>query len=348
MEPSLIKKILTVVAWLGILWLLVQFILPVLLPFFLGALLAVAAEPAVALGVKRLHLRRGLASGIGVSLTLVFAGAIVWLLGAVAVQEIGILAKAVPHFMADATAMQDWLLSVADNAPDGIRTLAQRTVLDFFDNGNSLLQQLSSHLPGMVGSFVSGVGSSVLWIGTGILAAFLISARLPKLQQILQNNIPVRWKESYLPALRKIRHTLGAWLKAQGKLSLVTWGIVSIGLLVLRVPYAPLWAGLIAVVDAIPILGTGTVLVPWSVVCFLQGDGLRGIGLLCVYGAAAITRTVLEPRLVGRHLGLDPLITLLALYVGYRIWGIAGMLITPILASAGKSLLIANKGDTSV
>ena len=73
---------------------------------------------------------------------------------------------------------------------------------------------------------------------------------------------------------------------------------------------------------------------PWAVMCLLQGESLRAIGLLCTYGAALMVRTVLEPRLVGKQLGLDPLATLAALYVGYRFWGFPGLLLTPIITSA--------------
>ena len=90
----------------------------------------------------------------------------------------------------------------------------------------------------------------------------------------------------------------------------------------------------LALVDAIPILGTGTVLLPWALVSLLQHQHLRSVGLLLTYAAAFLTRTILEPRLVGRHLGLDPLVTLIFLYLGYRFWGILGMLLAPMLAAA--------------
>ena len=79
------------------------------------------------------------------------------------------------------------------------------------------------------------------------------------------------------------------------------------------------------------ILGTGTVLVPWSVVSFLQGDTPRALGILGIYITAALTRSMLEPKLLGQHLGLDPLVTLIALYIGYRLWGVGGMLLAPVL-----------------
>ena len=107
-----------------------------------------------------------------------------------------------------------------------------------------------------------------------------------------------------------------------------------------------MWAVVIALVDAFPILGTGTVLVPWSLISFLQGDSMMAFGLLALYSAATITRTILEPRLVGKQLGLDPLITLIALYAGFKLFGLPGMIFAPILAVTTTQLLEANTGKT--
>lgn len=343
MQLSGLKRPLFIGLTLVLLWAGCKYILPVVLPFLLGGLVALAAEPAVCFGQKRLKMSRGLSAGIGVSVTLVLLAGIIFLLGAVTVKELGNLAGAVPDLSTGAAVLEDWLISVADRAPDGIRPLAQRTVLDFFDSGSAMMQQLTSRIPAALPGILSGLGNSVLGVGTGILAAFLISARLPELRRKLQERLPKSWHEKYLPALKRVKTGIWGWLKAQGKLSLVTWGIVSAGFVVLQIPYGILWAALVAVVDAVPILGTGTVLVPYALVSYLQGNGLQAVGLLCTYAAAVITRTVLEPRLVGRQLGLDPLLTLLSLYVGYRFWGIPGLLFTPILASMVKSLLTAKE-----
>lgn len=334
-----VKKLLLAVLFLAAGWVAIRWLLPVLLPFLLGGLLALAAEPAVSFGVRRLHLRRGLAAGIGVSLTLVFLSGLILMVAAGIVRQLGRLSAVVPDLESGAAVLKDWLVSAADSAPERVRVLAQRTVLEFFDDGTAVMRGISDRIPGMLSGLVTGAASSVLSIGTGLLAAFLISIRLPRLRRQLAQWLPESWYTQYLPALRKLRSSLLGWLKAQGKLALVTWGVVFVGFVVLRIPYAAVWSALVALVDAVPILGTGTVLVPWSVVRFLQGDNLQGVGLLCIYGAAAVTRTVLEPKLIGRQLGLDPLATLVALYVGFRFWGIPGLLVTPILASAGKTLL---------
>ena len=119
----------------------------------------------------------------------------------------------------------------------------------------------------------------------------------------------------------------------------VTWAVLTAGFLLLRIRHAPLWAFGAALVDAVPILGTGAVLVPWSLIAFLQADTGRAFGLLALYAAATVIRTTLEPKLIGRQLGLDPLLTLAALYGGYRLWGIVGMLLAPILAVAAAKLV---------
>lgn len=338
MSMSAMKKPLLALLIIGLVWLGVRFVLPLLLPFLLGGLLALAAEPAVSFGVRRLRLGRGVAAGIGVSLTLLLLTGLLSVVAAVAVKELGHLAGGLPDVQAGVQTLQDWLLSLADSAPEGIRSVAQRSVLAVFDDSNAIMRQVGNRLPGMLTTVVSGVGSSVLSVGTGILAAFLISARMPALKKKLSEKLPESWQTRYVPMLKKLKGGLLGWLKAQGKLLLVVWAVVSVGFLVLGISYGPLWALVVAAVDAVPVLGTGIVLVPWGLVRLLQGDRLQALGLFLTYGAAFVTRTVLEPRIVGHQLGLDPLLTLLAVYVGFRLWGLPGLLLTPILASAAKSL----------
>ena len=335
------KGIALLAAFLGA-WLGVKYLLPVMLPFLLGALLALAAEPVVRLGVRWLKLPRGVATGVGVSLTLIFLAGLLSLLGALAVKELGVLAKSLPEaertLQQGMVTVQDKLISLAQRLPDGARTVMTENVLNLFGNGSALLQRAADRVPGAVGSLLGWLPDGALGLGTGVLAGFMISVRLPKLRQGIAGRLPARWKETYLPALRRMKDSVWQWLKAQGKLMAVTYGIVALGLTVIGVRYGFFWAALVALVDAVPVLGTGTVLIPWAVVRLLQGKMLQGIGLLATYAAAMLTRTVLEPRLVGRHLGLDPLLTLVFLYVGYRFWGIFGMILAPLLAAAVKGM----------
>ena len=164
----------------------------------------------------------------------------------------------------------------------------------------------------------------------------MVSARLPQLRQRLA---PMGEKlQRYLPMVQKLKQSLWGWLKAQLTLSGLCFFLVCTGLLILGVDYAPAWALAIALVDAIPVLGTGTILIPWALAGLLQGNHVLSLGLLGIYLCAMLSRTVLEPRLVGKQLGIDPLMTLMALYIGYRIWGFGGMLLSPMLCAAATEL----------
>lgn len=322
--------------FLGV-WLFLRYLFPLALPFVAGLLLALAAEPAVRL-LTRAKLPRWAATGIGVSLTLILLITLVSILGAALVRQVGVLARKLPDLQATARQTADklqYLLhDAATHAPENLRPLAERSVTRLFSDNSVIFQQLTVRLPGAVSSFLSRVPAGALGIGTGLLSGFMFSVRLPKLKHWLAEKMPQGIRTKVLPGLKRSKTALLGWLKAQLKLCSITFGILCLGFLLLRIPLAPLWAALVAVVDAVPVLGTGAVLVPWALVSMLQHKALQSVGLLCLWGAALVTRTALEPRLVGRQLGLDPLVTLVFLYLGYRFWGILGMLIAPMIAAA--------------
>lgn len=336
-----VKKFLPILVGAVCVWLGLKYLLPVALPFVLGAGLALVAEPLV----RRLSgkMSRGLSAGFGVTVTLAVVAVCVYFIGAITLSQLKKLAAYMPDLQNTATQAtqlaEDFFIRLSDRAPEGVRPMLQHTVLTFFDSGTMLVQQLTQHIPGLVGTTLTRMGDGAIGVGTGVLSAFLISARLPKLKEKLKSKLP----QATSPALARLKTGLGGWFKAQLKLTALTGGILLVGFLLLKVPHAPMWAALIALVDAVPILGTGTVLFPWALINFLQGQTLQGVGLLCIYGVTLLTRTVLEPRLVGKQLGLDPLLTLMAMYLGYRFWGILGMLLAPILASAAASLFSAEK-----
>lgn len=343
MQSGILRKILWIAGGILVFWLAMRYLLPIILPFLLGGTIALAAEPAVHFATTRLRLKRPLAAGLGVSVTLVLLLCLVSLVGALAVKELGSLAGKLPDVEATVDSgmnlLRDWAVRLSDRLPEGARVMAADTARELFDGNTVLRGSLTSRLPGLLRSVLGWLPGGALGVGTGILAGFMTSARLPVLRQWISERLPDSWRQRYLPALRRVRRNIFLWIKAQLKLSAVTGVIVMTGFLLMGVSFAPFWAILVALVDAVPVLGTGTVLLPWALIELLQGDRIRALGLLLTYGAALLARTVLEPRLVGKHLGLDPLLTLLCLYTGYRLWGIGGMILAPMLAAAVKGVV---------
>jgi len=337
------RKISTLAALLLGLFLGIRYLLPLVFPFLLGGALALAAEPIVRFGCRRLHLPRGAAAGIGVSMSFAFLVMVVLMLAALVLRQLRTLAGALPgledSIRGSMQSISGRLLNLADKAPDSIAPVLSRHINDFFSGSSAMLDKATSYLLHLASGILSRVPGRAFSFGTAIISSFMISAKLPAIKTLIRNRLDTKKLQPLFETLRRLRRSILSWLKAQLKLSSITFAIAMLGLLLLRVPFAPLWAALIALVDAFPILGTGTVLVPWSLVSFLQGDHLTAFGLLGLYCAATVTRTVLEPRLVGRHLGLDPLVTLVALYAGFRLFGIGGMILAPLLAVTVTQLM---------
>ena len=336
------KTIFTTLAVFVLTWLTMKYLLPLLFPFLLGALLALAAEPMVGFLCRRLHMPRVVSTAISVSMAFCFLAMLLLMLCAFALRQLKNLAGILPDLETAARTglalVQTRLLDLAARAPKGIRPLLEDNVRTLLADSGNLLGKLTAWLLGLAGSILAHVPDSALGLGTAILSAFLISAKLPQIRKWLLRRIPRQQLRSALESARRMRKVLGRWLLAQGKLMSITFAIVAAGLTLLRIPSGMLWAVLVALVDALPILGTGTVLVPWSVVCFLQGDTPRALGILGIYITAALIRSMLEPKLLGKHLGLDPLVTLIALYIGYRLWGVGGMILAPLLTVAAIQL----------
>ena len=326
---------------LGI-YLLIQYLLPFILPFLLGAALALAAEPMVRFFSGRLHFPRGLAAILGVFMTFALLSMVVLVLCALLLRQLQALSGILPNMeqtiRTGMNALSGWLLGLAGRAPEVLQEPLTRNVEGFFSNGSALLERATGYLLHLASGVLSQLPNGAFAFGTGLISSFMISAKLPKIKMALAARFPAEKVQPYLDSLKSLKNALFGWLKAQVKLSGVTFGLLTVGLLLLRTPYAPLWAFLVALLDAFPILGTGAVLVPWSLISFLQGDNLQAFGLLGVYAAVTITRTVLEPRLVGAQLGLDPLVTLVCFYAGFRLWGILGMILAPMLAVTAVQL----------
>lgn len=324
-------------------WLTSHFLLPLLSPFLLGLLLALAAEPMVSFLHKRLRVPRSVSSGIGVSMTFCLLALTLLLLCAFLVRELGALAGVLPDLEETARSgislLRAWLLEASSHTPQSIQPLLSENISALFSDGASLVNRALRFLLSLTGSLLSHVPDSALSLGSAVISGFMLSAKLPKIKKWILRRLPREKLRPLLEALNRMKTALFGWLLAQVKLMSTTFLILLLGLILLRIPYAPLWAIGVALVDALPVLGTGTVLIPWAAICFLQQDAGRAVGLLGVYATITLTRSILEPRLLGRHLGLDPLVTLMALYVGYKLWGIGGMILAPMLTVTALQLV---------
>ncbi len=342
MKAHLSSKFLIFGGAAAALWLLLRYFTPILLPFLLAAFLALSAEKGVSWMHERLRLPRAVAAFVGVGSVFLLVLTLLILLLASLMRQIPRLTWFLPQLeqaiLSGRDLLENWLLSLAGKLPGSVGDLLTEVTEGFFDRGDRMIEPILQRVPQLATNLVGKMSTGLFGTVTGLIASFMLSVRLPKLRGWLKAKLPLRLQDRCIAAGKGLRWAMGGWLLAQIKLAAVTFGVLLAGFFLLRIPHVLLWAFLVTLVDAFPVLGVGTVLLPWSLVSILQGNLPLGLGLLAVYAVAWVLRSVLEPKLVGESLGLDPLVTLLAIYAGFQLWGITGMLLAPVLAMTGAQL----------
>ena len=344
-EKRLVRVLLTLLcaalAAAGV-WLAFTVLLPWVLPFLLALGLAWLMEPAVKMLMGRFRLKRGLAAALttaGLALLLCGAlGLVLWRVG----YELALLLGRLPVLLSGLPALgnqvEDWAYRFIVALPVQLQDFAKDALDGFIRQGISLPAKLYDSLAGIAAGAAAAVPDAMLFLFTTALAAYFTSAARPQVLSFLSRQMPTSWRERLRKAVPVLKGALGGWLRAQGLLMPITFGELTAGLLILRVDLALLLAALVALVDALPVFGTGTVLLPWSLFSLLSGDWKRALGLAALYGLVSAVRSLLEPRLVGQKAGLPPLAALFVMYVGFQAFGVWGMILSPLAAVLLKQL----------
>ena len=304
----------------GVVVLVGRFLLLPLLPFLLALTFAVLLEPGVLWCQRHLHFRRTFAAAALTALFLVTLGVG---LGAAAVRltEEGLsLLQRMPEMLRGLPA----LLDEVERRYEGFCRACPEELQQYLDR---LLRQLSEEGTALAGELsMAALG----WL-SGLMK------RLPQMT-FIRRQITPKARQRFQGVAGCLRTTFWRWLKAESILCLATFVMLLLGFWYLGVDYALLTAVLVAIVDALPVLGTGTVLVPWSVYQLLLGSVPRGAALLALYALILLVRNLLEPRLVAAQAGLPPLAALMAMYLGFRLFGVGGMLLAPVVMMFVKQL----------
>lgn len=181
------------------------------------------------------------------------------------------------------------------------------------------------------GNFAMSVPSWVIATIVFIMGTYFITADYPRIRMMATERMSPDVR-SFLSRVRKVAvGAFGGYVKAQLILSLVVFFILLIGFSVIGQGYALLLAFLFAVMDFIPIIGSGTVIVPWTVISLVMGDYRKALELIVIWGIICLFRRVAEPKVVGNQTGLSPILSLISIYVGMKLGGVLGMILGPVV-----------------
>ncbi|PWK11304.1 sporulation integral membrane protein YtvI [Tumebacillus permanentifrigoris] len=334
-------SIVNLVLWLGFAWLVLisaKWVLPFILPLLFGILIAILIEPLVKF-LHTLRLPRSLASLT--TLVVFFGGSftLVTLLIAKLVIELADFAKRVPEMTAG---LVNQAQTLVHTAVDFYGTLSPEMSAKVQETMQSIAHSLTKFGQGLLTSMtntVLSIPSTVTIFLLSLLIAFFISKDFRLWQ--------VRFLRLIHPEIRKrgdiVLDDLGkatfGYARAQLILIFITYVQALVGLLILRVEYAFTLSLLAAFLDILPLLGTGSLFVPWALYMLATGNTKLGIGLLIVYGLIVAVRQVLEPKVLAESIGLDPLVTLVVMYASFQALGFVGVILAPFLIIIFNSLM---------
>lgn len=339
---DVIKKIL--IFLLSIILIYVGFKVSIFyIPFLIAFALSLLIEPLIRFCMKKFKMRRKFSAILIFILILsIIIGLIAWGVATLVSEATNLLGNInfyfdkiseksqsiISQFNFDKIKISEELLAIIQNSSQ-----------DIIQTVSNLIQNILTKLLNTITSLPT-VG---LYIVITILALyFMCTDKIYMLDQI-EHHLPEKWVKKLTKHIRALSKALGCYLKAQLKLILISFIISLIGLYIysisgMNVKYPLTIAIGIAIVDALPIFGSGTVMVPWAIISAFNGDIRLGVAILVLWIIMCIVRQIIEPKIVSGQIGIHPIFTLLAMYTGFRFLGFIGMFVGPIVLIILKNI----------
>lgn len=333
----------------------------ILLPFIVAFILAALFQKPVHFLERKTPIKRSVSSTICV---LLLVGVLVLLfsfLGMGVADKIKsfydyLMARMqnIPELLND---IKVWLLELCARLPAAIGDRISGNITDFFDDmirngfenfsiGSIGLDwsSLISKSTGMLKSTVTSIPSVAIGIVVSMIACAFMTADYDRIKNFILTQLSEHNSKRMTDGYRLATSTLKKMLKAYSLIIVITTCELMLGFYILKLfrifdsSYIPLIAFVIALIDIIPVLGTGTVLIPWAVYSLITGKIPLGIGLLIIYVIILVIRQIIEPRLVAGQVGLPPIVTIIAMYIGTKTIGVWGFFILPFVVILIKEL----------
>lgn len=313
------------------------------IPFLIAFIISLIIEPLIRKVMKLTNLTRKVSAIITLILFFVLIiGLLIWGITSLITEASNILEN-LNNNMENITNRVTSLVSSFkfDNIkiPEQIKTIVQNSLNDLTIEGTNIAQKVLTRIL----NTVTHIPKLMIYIGITIVATYFVCTDKMYILDQMEHHLPRNWVNKFGHKLRKVISSLGDYLKAEGVLILISFSIVLVGLVLLNligmnVRYPLVIALFIGFIDALPILGAGTIMLPWAVISAFNGDIQLAVCLIVLYIVIIVTRQLVEPRIVSSHIGIHPIFTLIAMYTGFKIIGVIGMFIGPVILIILKNI----------
>lgn len=334
-KKSFIVNVLYLGTIVAILYVIFHYLVGWLLPFLIGLVIALCLQPIIDWMNRKTKASRKFCAVFVVLFFYALFGGLLWLFGGKLIYQVGELFEKLPSIY------QNNIEPFLDQLGVQVENFFTRFTPDAYQQFDQVLGAITGSLQNIISGLSTSVVAGVTKVATGlpqvfvtlvfaIIASIFISMDYYSITSFLVKQVPEKFRCFVFDTKGLLKDSIGQYLRAYCIILLITFAELWVGFLLLRIPYALALAILIAIADILPVLGTGTFLVPWGIYQLVVGNVPLGMGILILYAVITFARSMLEPKIVGNKIGLHPLVTLISSYVGLKLFGFLGLFLLPI------------------
>ncbi len=331
---SFIINIVYIILIIFVIYMILKYAFALFLPFLAALLISFISEPAITLLTDRLKIKRSISSVICITFLVLILIGVMALLSVTVMSKLKELYDSMPEYIEQLTA---YFNNLKLKSNYNIISPFERITLTIFEYIKNI--DMITLFSGSFGSFAinsfSGIVTSIPYILMTLIITFVsavfISISFKDIKKFIILQFSEKHKNLILESKRSLSGIFKKYVKSYAALMLITFSELTLFFIIFDIRPAASVALIIAAVDILQVLGLGTVMLPWSLICLVSGDSTKGLILLSIYAVITVVRQIIEPKIIGENIGLHPVVTLIAIYIGLKILGVLGMFITPIL-----------------
>ena len=318
------------------------------LPFIIAMIVAAMVEPIIKFFIKHTKMKRKLASIISIVLVIVVIGGLIFGLSSKLITEAQKLLLNINIYFDD---IYNWGLQLVSNFTEELSTsdveMIQNGLTGIIDALKTVAMNLLTGLITIITSIPNAITYSIITL----LAIIFICFDKEYLPNTIKNQIPTKWFDKIKQIIREMCSVSVRYIKAEAKLSCVCFILVLVGLSIvnligIKVEYLFIMAVLIGFIDLLPLFGAGGVMVPWAAYLFIIGNTPLAVSVAIIWIIWAVLKQLIEPKMVSKEMGMHPIFTLIGMYTGFRLAGVIGLILGPIVLLIIKNIFgeLINKG----
>jgi len=318
------------------------------LPFIIAMIIAALVEPIIKFFMKYTKMKRKLASIVSLILVVVVIGGLLFGLSSKLISEAQSLISNLNIYFDD---VYNWGIQVIDDMQENLSSdnieIIQNTLMGIIDASKAVVMNLLTGLITIITSIPNAITYSIITL----LAIIFICFDKQYLPNTIKSQIPTKWFDKIKQIIKEMCSVSVKYIKAEAKLSfvcfiLVLTGLLFVNLIGIKVEYLLVMAVLIGFIDILPLFGAGGVMVPWAVYLLIIGNIPLAIAVGIIWIIWAVLKQLIEPKMVSKEMGMHPIFTLIGMYTGFRLAGVFGLILGPIILLIIKNIFgeLINKG----